>query len=327
MEVWGGNERMDSAVAVPGLVVHVYSRPYHDEAAGGDVVYVSTCGMGRIARIFVADVAGHGAHVAGLARQLRDLMRRFINYVDQTAFVSALNHEFSAVATDGRFATAIIATYWAATDTLTATNAGHPRLMWYRAQTRTWSVLRNHDRVAPPPNDSPNLPFGVDDLTEYDQIMVRLAPGDVVLFYTDSITEARDTGGAMLGEQGLLELLDRLDATNPHGLVPQIVERVKGFREGRESEDDLTVVAMVCSGEKPRRSIVEKIGAMLLIGRASIARLLGSRTPIPWPELSVVSILGMFIRPVNRRWGGRLRRGEVRTGPAARRADRITPCE
>jgi len=321
MEVWGGNELTDSAVAVPGLAIHVYSRPYHGEAAGGDVLYVSTCGMGRIARILVADVAGHGEHVADIARTLRDLMRRFINYVDQTALVFALNHEFTAAATRGHFATAIAATYWSATDCLTATNAGHPRPVWYCAQSNAWTVLKDATRIASRTAIS-NLPLGVIDLTEYDQVMVRLAPGDLVLFYTDSITEAFDPNGDMLGEDGLVALLHQLDATRPHEFVRRVVDQVERFRGGREADDDLTVVAMVCSGEKPPRHLTEKVRSMALIGRAMIGRLIGRRTPVPWPEVSIVSIVGMFIRPINRLWGGRLKPGEVRTGPAARRADR-----
>ncbi len=321
MEVWGGNDHIDSSIAVPGLVVHVYSRPYHGAVAGGDVLYVSTCGSGRIARILVADVAGHGDDVASLARTLRDLMRRYINYVDQSAFVSALNHEFKAAATEGRFATAVVATYWSATDCVTATNAGHPRPVWYCARSRTWTVLADPTRLRAPETHS-NLPLGVVDLAGYDQVLVRLAAGDVLLVYTDSIIEASDPAGVMLGEVGLVRLLGRLDAERPEMLVQSVVEHVEAFRGGRESDDDLTVVAMVCSGEKPRRRLTEKLGAMALIGRAIASRLLGGHSPVPWPEMSVVNILGMFVRRANRMWGGRLTPGEIRTGVAARRADR-----
>ncbi len=319
MEVWGGNELLSSAIAVPGLDIHVYSQPYHGEAAGGDVMYVSSCGMGRIARLLLADVSGHGGRVADLARVLRDIMRRYINHVDQSKFVSALNHEFAAAATTGRFATAIVATYWAETDCLTATSAGHPRPIWYRARNNTWVVLSDCNRDGRGETLA-NLPLGVEERTRYEQVMLRLSPGDVLLLYSDSVTEASDPAGGMLGEQGLLALLGQLDATRPQELVRRLVEGVCDFRGGREAEDDMTVVAVVCSGRKPRRSLWKKIGSMASIGRAIVARMLGRHGPVPWPEMSAVSILGMFIRPINRLWGGGLRPGEVRTGAAARRA-------
>ena len=55
--------------------------------AGGDVYYVSACATGRITRLLVADVSGHGANVRDTAISLRDLMRQYVNHIDQTRFV------------------------------------------------------------------------------------------------------------------------------------------------------------------------------------------------------------------------------------------------
>src|SRR5271157_5128159 len=79
MEIWGGNQAVESAVSTPGLDVWVYSRPYQGEARGGDVHYVSLCGGGIVTRIIIADVSGHGESVAGFSGTLRTLMRRNIN--------------------------------------------------------------------------------------------------------------------------------------------------------------------------------------------------------------------------------------------------------
>ena len=43
--------------------------------------------------MLVADVSGHGAGVASIAANLRGLMRRYINYLDQTCFIEALHRE------------------------------------------------------------------------------------------------------------------------------------------------------------------------------------------------------------------------------------------
>src|SRR6476659_5173179 len=86
LEVWGGNEPVDTALAVPGLQVWVYAVPFANASAGGDVHFVSSCGTGRIARLLVADVAGHGEAVADTARTLRGLIRRFMNHIDQRQF-------------------------------------------------------------------------------------------------------------------------------------------------------------------------------------------------------------------------------------------------
>jgi sigma-B regulation protein RsbU (phosphoserine phosphatase) len=102
MEVWGGSQLTARGVAFGGLDAWVYSKPYGNAERGGDVYYASSCGTGRIARLLLADVAGHGLSVASTAADLRTLMRRFVNCVDQTEFVRLLNQQFVALQKDGR---------------------------------------------------------------------------------------------------------------------------------------------------------------------------------------------------------------------------------
>jgi phosphoserine phosphatase RsbU/P len=91
MEVWGGSQLTARGVAFGGLDAWVYSKPYGNAQHGGDVYYASSCATGRIARLLLADVAGHGHSVASTAADLRTLMRRFVNRLDQSEFVRLLN--------------------------------------------------------------------------------------------------------------------------------------------------------------------------------------------------------------------------------------------
>jgi len=319
MEVWGGNEGIDSAVEVPGLLAYVYSRPYKGAKAGGDVHYVSSCGTGRITRIMIADVAGHGDKVADLARKLRDLMRQYINHLDQTKFVSALNREFSLASTAGRFATAIAATYWAETDFLVASNAGHPRPLWYRAKTKSWRVLKDKPREEDGVTVSAsNLPLGIDDVATYDQFAIKLQPGDMIVFYSDSLTEAINPEGEMLNESGLLGLIQQLDTRDPRRLGRQLTERIVAFCGGKSPEDDMTVMAMACTGRKAPATAASQFGALVSFVKTLAGSWRKNAVPVPWPELSVVNLLGPIIKPINRRWGGDMRQGEVRVGDAAK---------
>src|SRR5262245_35969461 len=97
MEVWGGNQAVDNGVVMAGLDAWLYSRPFGDQSAGGDIHYVSSCAMGMISRALVADVSGHGEAVAESARKLRSLMRRYANLVDQTRFVHGLPRDVSTI--------------------------------------------------------------------------------------------------------------------------------------------------------------------------------------------------------------------------------------
>ena len=151
MEVWGGSQLTARGVAFGGLDAWVYSKPYGDAERGGDVYYASSCGTGRIARLLLADVAGHGTSVASTAADLRTLMRRFVNRLDQAEFVRLLNQQFTALGKTGAFATAVVATFFEPSRRMTVCNAGHPRPLLYRAAQQKWDFLGHHaiDEAAP----------------------------------------------------------------------------------------------------------------------------------------------------------------------------------
>src|SRR3984893_13808015 len=149
MEVWGGSQLTAAGVEFGGLEVWVYSKPYGQAQSGGDVYYASSCATGRISRLLLADVAGHGNSVAATAADLQTLMRRFVNRLDQTEFVRLLNQQFAALSREAVFATAIVTTFFAPSRRLTVCNAGHPRPLLYRVGQRQWDLLSHHEL---PPN-------------------------------------------------------------------------------------------------------------------------------------------------------------------------------
>ena len=193
MEVWGGNQLADSGVVMAGLDAWVYSKPYGGAEGGGDVYYVSSCATGRIVRLLVADVSGHGAKVSQIATGLRSLMRKHVNQIDQTRFVRSMNQQFQTLASIGSFATAVVTTFFAPTNHLSLCNAGHPPPLIYRAATKIWDFLEH--KPSTESSEPGNVPLGILDLTEYDQFDVKLKVGDLVLCYTDSLIEARDANG------------------------------------------------------------------------------------------------------------------------------------
>jgi sigma-B regulation protein RsbU (phosphoserine phosphatase) len=307
MEVWGGNAAVDNGVIMPGLDAWVYARPHGDGAGGGDVHYVSSCATGRITRLLVADVAGHGESVSAVGLNLRTLMRKYVNYLDQSRFVAQLNREFNNIAQAGGFATAVAATYWAPTSVLLACNAGHPRPLWYRARKRAWRFLEPLDASeAEPDQNLRNLPLGIVEPTSFMQFGVRLGKGDLVVFYTDSLIEAPGPDGRQLGEQGLLDLVRSLDPTDPPAMRADLFARLDGWRGGRDPADDVTVLIFRHNGTKPRMSLMDRVRAngrfLRLIGRRLVR---GRHDPIPWPEFGLATWGGAMVGRFNERWGGK----------------------
>ena len=195
MEIRGGSRAVEESFETPGLDAWVYSRPFEGADSGGDLHYISVCGGGVITRLIIADVSGHGAQVAEFSAVLRALMRKNINTKSQTGLVKALNQQFGEMAQTRHFATAVVATYLATRQSLTVCNAGHPPPLWFRAETGKWALL--DETIV----DTGNLPLGLDEESPYHQFTVPLGRGDIVVFYTDALTEATDSAGRMIGEQ------------------------------------------------------------------------------------------------------------------------------
>jgi serine phosphatase RsbU (regulator of sigma subunit) len=258
MEIWGGNRRAESAVQAPGIDAWLSSQPYKGDDAGGDIYYVSSCAAGIITRFALADVAGHGDAASDMAVSLRNLMRRSINTPDQTRIARALNKSFGELAQAGRFATALLATYYAPSDHLIICNAGHPRPLWYRASLDRWQVL--DDRPVGHPTEIVNLPLGVITPTRYSQFAVALEADDIVVLYTDSLLESADPAGRQLGESDLLALAARAPRTSAESLGRSILDAVADHAAGAPPGDDTTILVLRHTAEDPpRQSLGERI--------------------------------------------------------------------
>ncbi len=307
-EVWGGNDKVDRAVSMPGLNAWVLSRPTAGESLGGDIHYVSSCATGRITRILVADVAGHGQAVAELALRLRAIMRRYVNFVDQTRVVERINKEFAAVGTAGEFATALMATHWGPTGEVDITNAGHPPPLFFSGRSGRWAYLPGDDAgVKSPAGDAragpgPDVPLGILNETTYTRRRLRLAPRDLLLFYTDALVETRDEAGQFLGPDRLVRLVSGLDAGRPEALVGALYEAVRGYARREALDDDATILLMVRNEDtRPVGSIGMGLGALREMGREVWDRVRGRSGAIAWPQAGAASFLGAWFDRFNRR--------------------------
>jgi len=298
MEVWGGSQLTSRGVEFGGLDAWVYSKPFGKAHAGGDIYYASSCATGRISRLLLADVAGHGHAVAATAADLRTLMRRFVNRLDQTEFVRLLNQQFAVLPRTGAFATAIVTTFFEPSRRLMVCNAGHPRPMLFRAAQRQWDFLGVQgpgSRTAPS-----NIPIGLFDAAEYEQFDVELEPGDCLVSYTDALIESRDSDGEMLGEDGLLRITRLLGDVQPEKMIETLLAEIEARYPENLSEDDVTVLVVRANGRQLRFSLREKLRAF---GRFTKALIRGERAP--FPDAKLANIGGAIFPALGRRWRAR----------------------
>ena len=312
MEIWGGTEPIARRVQMRGLDAWVYSRPYEQADGGGDVYYASSCATGRISRLLLADVSGHGVAVAGIAATLRQLMRRFVNFIDQTKFVRAMNDAFVAGSPDGIFATAVVCTFFGPTNRLTVCNAGHPQPLWYRADARRWDLLRH---AADPGTGSvpSNMPLGILDMVNYEQSDLEMDTGDLMVLYTDALSEAHAADGTMIGEAGLLRVVQGLDTVDPAKLVDALLAAVGALNPRNLSDDDVTVLLLRPTGKRPVTPLLARARGLSRFAWA-ILKGLPRPTAIPLPDLKAANVFGAVLPGFSRLW--RAKRPAVTAPPA-----------
>ena len=300
MEVWGDSQLTASGIEMGGLDAWVYSKPFGEAQRGGDVYYASSCATGRISRLLLADVSGHGNSVAATAADLRTLMRRFVNRLDQKEFVRLLNQQFVALSRTGTFATAVVTTFFAPSRRLLICNAGHPRPLLYRAVKKEWTLLGDDGTVEV--HKPQNIPLGIIDLTEYEELDVELNPGDCLMKYTDALIESRDADGEMLGEAGVLRILNLIGEVDPGKITEALLKEIRERYPENLSEDDVTVMLIRVNGRQPKIPFQEKLMAA---GRffGALMRSVNPRAERPpVPDFTLANVGGAIIPALGRRW-------------------------
>lgn len=257
MEIWKGNRFIEQTVNSPGIQAWVFSRPYQRDRQGGDIHYLSLCVGGIVTRIVLADAAGHGDRVAKTSKVLLNLLRKFMNTKKQDRLVAELNRHFTETDDKDGFATAIVATYLSHKSTLLLTNAGHPRPLIYKQTPGRWDFL---DLPTTNKGLGDNFPFGLDETTRYEHFVLKIEPGDWLLLYTDAYTESRDQEGELLGESGLLNLVQQVSLSCSVSQLGRKLNRLLDERcEQWLHDDDTTLIAIRFTKEIRSPSLFEKL--------------------------------------------------------------------
>jgi len=241
LEIRGGNRLAVYRAELPGLGAWVSCQPLQPATRGGDLYYLSVCSQGSISRVTIADVAGHGESVSEVAERLRDAIRRHADDWDQSSLVRQLNDGFLKGPVEGKYATSVLVSHYAATGELLFTNAGHPPPLWYRAASQEWTFLEDATLYA---EEIADLPLGMIPGTSYRQTAVRLAPNDLLLLYTDGVNESYDSQGEQLGLDRLLEIAGRLPTDSAVSAGEALVAEVAAFRGTAPPADDETVIVL-----------------------------------------------------------------------------------
>jgi len=198
-----------------------YVRPERLAVIMGDV-----CGKGMPAALFMARTMALLRSEALHAAQ-RTQRQHTLEIAQRTNFALCQQN------TAGYFVSVFVAVLDIPSGLLTWVNAGHPAPLLARGSNRFQLLATPHGMLA-----------GVSENASYVVGETPLPPGSLLLLYTDGVTEAEDTSGALFGEERLLDLLNSAPRADPESTLRHVVNSVDAFARGRALGDDLTLLAL-----------------------------------------------------------------------------------
>jgi serine phosphatase RsbU (regulator of sigma subunit)/anti-sigma regulatory factor (Ser/Thr protein kinase) len=113
-----------------------------------------------------------------------------------------------------------------------------------------------------------NLPLGIDPSCIYRVLRAPLSPGDVILLYSDGVTEARDLAGRMFGSASLARHLRACAHLSAQEIVDHLIAAVAAFVGDQGPRDDLSCVAVKMAGGPP----VHRVELPIDLGSVRLAR-------------------------------------------------------
>ncbi|MBL8215871.1 MAG: SpoIIE family protein phosphatase [Bryobacterales bacterium] len=190
----------------------------------------------------IGDVSGKGISAALLMATVQSALRTQIRHclealhhadpqsqLSTSVLVSHLNRHLHAHTSPEKFATFCFGIYHETSCVFTYTNAGHlPPIL-----------LRGGE---PHMLDVNGTVVGAFPFSRYQESQIELLPGDLLLLYTDGITEAENSYGEQFGEDRLLEQLRRNRERKPDEILKAVLEAVREWTGAGELQDDMTML-------------------------------------------------------------------------------------
>jgi sigma-B regulation protein RsbU (phosphoserine phosphatase) len=203
------------------------------QEVGGDLIDFVPLSSGSVGMV-IADVSGKGIPAALYMVFARTLLRAVaFSGREPAAMLVRTNELVVADSTSDYFVTAYYALLDAQRHTLIYSSAGHNLALYVPA-----------DGAAPRPLTTLGVPLGIVTGAVIEQQALALEPGDVVLFYTDGVTEALNLAGEEFGAERLALLLHTQRSAPAETIADAIEAAVRDFVGGAVQHDDFALIVV-----------------------------------------------------------------------------------
>ena len=209
-------------------------------AIGGDLYdFIDYSGQG-VTAICIGDVSGKGAPAAIYAALVSGIVRSHAaEEPGPSEMLSCINLSLAERPIEAQFVSIIFAIWDDNERILRIANSGLPR-----------PIYCHHGQVER--IEATGLPLGLFSTADYDEFTFHGHPGDVWLFFSDGILDARNHDGNSFGRERVEKLVARNADRSAAQIVDAIFDEVIEFVGGMEAFDDQTVVALKVKGPAPR---------------------------------------------------------------------------
>jgi serine phosphatase RsbU (regulator of sigma subunit) len=222
----------------PGIAAFGRTRPAN--TVGGDFYDILQAPDGRVL-VAIGDVAGKGSPAALLMALLLAIFRTLVDEgMDLGVMVERLNGQVARHAPASRFITFFVAAFDPATGRVQYVNAGHlPPLTW-RQSTRSIE-----------PWTAGGIALGMFEHSRYDTHEELLQPGDMLVLYSDGLTEAENAQGQPFEESGLEAIVRTYASESPESLAAAAFRNVEQHTKDSRITDDLTILLVKRAARAP----------------------------------------------------------------------------
>jgi sigma-B regulation protein RsbU (phosphoserine phosphatase) len=198
---------------------------------GGDLYDFVNYSLSRTA-IVIGDVSGKGAPAAIYAALVSGILRSHAPIEPSPAeMLRAVNFSLGERRIDAQFVSLIYAVWDDANRTLQVANSGLPRPI-YCHDGKTEII------------EATGLPLGLFDDADYDEFSFQAKPGDLFVFFSDGILDARNQAGELFGRNRVEQLVTQCSSVAANCVVDTLFNAVAEYAAGMETFDDQTVVVV-----------------------------------------------------------------------------------
>ncbi|MDQ6663764.1 MAG: PP2C family protein-serine/threonine phosphatase [Acidobacteriota bacterium] len=196
--------------------------------------YDFLCLQNNVVALAIGDVAGKGISAALLMAAIQSIMRTQLADAPPASFstshmVSQLNKQLYANTSPEKYATFCFGLYDEDRQTLTYTNAGHLQPI----------LLRNGASI---PLEVTGTVVGLFPMSTYEEKTIPLIIGDMLVAYTDGISEPENEYGEEFGIDRIVELILKHQNVEGKEIIARVMEAVRNWNKAAELPDDMTIL-------------------------------------------------------------------------------------